>query len=116
MVPTTHLQRHASRLDRAFSICCLHRVLRCTHITNTVKRAALHIVNLATSEQYEGALMFLFTVVEVCKTYHQATYKVENLSKTLNKKNRPKITNFLYKTRTNFIYKAILLNSQSVKY
>jgi NAD(P)-dependent dehydrogenase (short-subunit alcohol dehydrogenase family) len=54
MVPKTRLYRKASQVRRAFNICCLHHMLRCVHLTRTVRQAALHIVDLAVSEKYDG--------------------------------------------------------------
>ena len=54
LVPTTNLQRDASSLTRMFGVCCLHNMLRCTHITKTSRQAAREIVELGTSDKFEG--------------------------------------------------------------
>jgi len=54
LVPTTELQRSASSLTRLFGVCCLHNMLRCTHITKTSRAAASEIVALATSDKFDG--------------------------------------------------------------
>ena len=53
-VPTTQLYRNMSRVKRTFNVVCLHHMLPCFHLTQTVQQAALQIVNLAVSEKYEG--------------------------------------------------------------
>lgn len=53
-VPETGLQRHYPQANRFLAVCCLHNMLRCCKITKTIRQAATQIVNLATSEKYEG--------------------------------------------------------------
>lgn len=53
-VPVTGLQRHFPKAKQFLTVCCLHNMLRCCKVTRTVRQAAIQIVNLATSEKYEG--------------------------------------------------------------
>lgn len=56
-VPSTQLYRNTSRVKRVFNVVCFHFLLRCFRLTRTVKQAALQVVNLATSETYEGSCL-----------------------------------------------------------
>jgi len=54
-VPTTHLSRNSSKLQRGFQICCLHNVLRrCTKFTRTARHAARQVADIAISDRYAG--------------------------------------------------------------
>ena len=54
VIPQTQLNRHSSKLSQIFSQCCLHKVLSCTHMTKSIKKAAVEVGELAVSDKYEG--------------------------------------------------------------
>lgn len=58
-VPVTGLKRHFPKAKQFLTVCCLHNMLRCCKVTRTVRQAAIQIVNLATSEKYEGKHIFV---------------------------------------------------------
>jgi len=64
-VPTTPLYRNMSRVRRVFNIVVQHYMLRCLHLTRSVRQAALQVVNLAVSEKYEGYFLTVGSVL-VC--------------------------------------------------
>ena len=63
-VPTTELLRHAGKLQQAYSLFCIDRILRpCVHSSKKVHEAAMQIAELATSDKYEG----MFGLVYACR-------------------------------------------------
>ena len=60
-VPTTQLLRHADKMKQMYSVFCVDRLLRpCIHSSKNAHEAAIQIVELATSDKYEGQFLFLF--------------------------------------------------------
>ena len=69
-VPTTQLLRHADKMKQMYSLFCIDRLLRpCIHSSKKAHEAAMHIVELAISDKYEGEFFLFVFVIYVIGEY-----------------------------------------------